>query len=142
MNKKIEELFAGYEKAFSNLDFEKSAGYFTDTFISAGPKGTIAQSRGEFKSKAEQATEFYKSVGQTSAKILSMQETMISDEYTMVKIHWGVTFKKTGTEVVEFDVSYLVQETDIQPKIMLFIAHQDEAEAMRKLGLTQGMGEY
>ncbi len=137
MNRKIEQLFAGYEKAFSDLDFKKSASFFADTFISAGPKGTIAQNKKEFEEKAEQASEFYKSVGQTSAKLLSMSETAISDAYTIVTIHWGVTFRKTGSEVVEFDVSYLVQLTGEEPKIILFIAHQDEEEAMKKLGLTQ-----
>jgi hypothetical protein len=137
MNRKIEQLFAEYEHAFSNLDFKKSASFFTDTFISAGPKGAIARNREEFLAKAGQASEFYKSAGQTSAKVLSLKEMPVSDQYTMVTIHWGVTFIKTGSEVVEFDVSYLVQLTADEPKIILFIAHQDEDEAMRKLALTQ-----
>jgi hypothetical protein len=53
----------------------------------------------------------------------------------MVKVHWGVTFRKTGGRVIEFDVSYLVQKIGPEPKIILFIAHQDEEEAMKELGL-------
>jgi hypothetical protein len=55
----------------------------------------------------------------------------------MVTVHWGVTFQKTGDEPVEFDVSYIVSETGSEPKIILFVAHQDEEEAMKKLGLTE-----
>jgi hypothetical protein len=54
----------------------------------------------------------------------------------MVKVHWGVTFLKTGDRMIEFDVSYLVQKTGPEPEILLFIAHQDEEEAMRKLGIV------
>ena len=54
----------------------------------------------------------------------------------MVTVHWGASFKKTGDEFIEFDVSYIVQETGDEPKIILFIAHQDEEEAMKELGLT------
>jgi hypothetical protein len=64
-----------------------------------------------------------------------MEETPISDQYSMVKVHWGVTFRKTGDRVIEFDVSYLVQNIGPEPKIILFIAHQDEEEAMKELGL-------
>ena len=132
---KLEKLFAEYEKAFSELNIEKNATLFADTFISAGPKGTIAQSKDEFVKMGKQASEFYKSVGQTSGKIISKKFTPISDQYTMATIHWGVSFKKTGNRMIEFDVSYIVNETANEPKIILFIAHQDEEAAMKKLGL-------
>ena len=132
---KLEQLFKKYEKAFSKLEFEKIAELYPDTFISAGPKGTIAQNKNDFLNKAKQASEFYKSIGQSSAKILSKSELPISNDYTMVTVHWGVTFEKTGDKVIQFDVSYIVQETGKEPKIILFITHQDEEEAMKKLGL-------
>jgi len=131
----LHELFTEYEKAFAALDIKKSAGFFSDTFISAGPRGAIAQSKAEFLKLADQAAEFYKGVGQTSAKILSLQENAVSDEYSLVRVHWGVTFKKTGDSMIEFDVSYLVQKIGPEPKIILFIAHEDEEEAMKELGL-------
>jgi hypothetical protein len=131
----IKTLFKEYEQAFNALDVEKQVPMFTEHFISAGPKGSIAQSRDEFAKMARQAAEFYKSVGQTSAKILSMDETAISKEYSMVKVHWGVTFKKTGEKLVEFDVTYFIQNPDTNPKIIMFIAHQDEEKAMKELGL-------
>ena len=132
----IKKLFEEYEKAFSELDIEKQAGFFSDTFISAGPRGAIAQSKSEFLKLADQAAEFYRKVGQTSAKILSAEETTISNEYSMVKTHWGVTFGKTGDKLIEFDVTYFVQKSDPEPRIIMFIAHQDEQKAMQELGLV------
>lgn len=134
----IKKLFAEYEKAFAALDLEKSAGFFADTFMSAGPRGAIAQSKAEFLKLARHAAEFYRKVGQTSARILSMRVTPISNEYSMVKVHWGVTFKKTGDRLIEFDVSYFVQKTGPEPKIIMFIAHQDEQQAMQEMGLMAG----
>jgi len=86
---------------------------------------------------AGEAAKFYKSVGQTSAKILSMDEIAISGEYSMVKVHWGALFAKTGKKLIEFDVTYLVQKTGPEPKIIMFIAHQDEEKAMKELGLLE-----
>ncbi len=131
----IKKLFEEYEKAFSSLDIKKNAEFFADAFISAGPRGAIAQSKLKFLTKAKQASDFYKSVGQESAKIISADEMPVSDNYSLVKVHWGVKFKKTGDRLIEFDVSYLVQKTGQEPKIILFIAHQDEEQAMKELGL-------
>jgi hypothetical protein len=135
MNEATEKLFKKYEQAFSALDVEKQVPMFAEHFISAGPKGSIAQSRDEFAKMARQAAEYYKNAGQTSARILSMEETPISNEYSMVKTHWGATFKKTGDRLVEFDVTYFIQDPITDPKIIMFIAHQDEQQAMKDLGL-------
>ena len=133
----VKRLFDEYEKAFSALDIEKSAQFFADSFISAGPKGAIANSKAELLKSASKAAEFYRSVGQKTAKILTLDEVKITEMYSMVKVHWGVTFEKTGDRLIEFDVSYLVQKTGVEPKIILFIAHQDEQKAMEELGLLQ-----
>ncbi len=95
--------------------------------------------RDKFARMASKAAEFYRSVGQTSAKILSMDQTAISREYSMVKVDWGVTFAKTGNKLIEFDVKYFIQKTGLEPKIIMFIAHQDEEKAMKELGLS-GLG--
>ncbi len=133
----VTSLFSEYEKAFRELDIRKSAEFYADTFISAGPNGTITQSKAELLKAAQQAADFYRSVGQTSAKILSLDESPISEQYSMVKVHWGVTFKKTGDKLIEFDVSYLLQKPGTEPKIILFIAHQDEQKAIQELGLLK-----
>ena len=102
MDARIKKLFNEYEKAFSALDFKKSAEFFADAFMSAGPKGVIAEDKHEFVKLAAKATEFYKSVGQESARIMGMKETAISDQYSLVTVHWGVKFSKTGDKPVEF----------------------------------------
>ncbi len=135
MTDAVKKLFEEYEKAFNTLDVEKQVPLFSEHFISAGPRGSIAQGRDEFARMASKAAEFYRSIGQTSAKILSMDETAISNEYSMVKVHWGVTFEKTGNRLMEFDVTYFIKKTGSEPRIIMFIAHQDEESAMKELGL-------
>jgi hypothetical protein len=137
MDAAVKRLFADYEKAFAALDIEKQVPLFAESFLSAGPKGTIAQSRKELASMAKKAAAFYRKVGQTGAKMVSITETPISDQYSFVDVHWAATFEKLGDKSVEFDVTYVLQKTDPDaPKIILFIAHQDEEQAMRDLGLV------
>ena len=131
----LDILFKDYEIAFDKLDLKTISGYCADNFISAGPKGSIAQSKKQYAKNAEQAIQFYRSVGRNSARIISKRIMPICNEYSMVVVRWGVTFEKTGTKQIEFDVSYIIQETDIDPKIILLISHEDEETAMKKLGL-------
>jgi hypothetical protein len=48
MDPSLKRLFDEYAKAFNALDVKKNAEFFTDAFISAGPKGSIANSKAEF----------------------------------------------------------------------------------------------
>lgn len=137
MNEKIKRLFAEYEKAFDSLEVEKQIPLFAEHFISAGPRGSIAGSREEFMKLSREAADFYRQVGQTGVKILSMRETPISNEYVMVTVHWGATFQKTGDRPIEFDVTYFVENIGDEPKIIMFISHQDEQKAMEELGLLK-----
>lgn len=136
MDAAVKKLFADYEKAFDALDIEKQVDFFADTFISAGPKGTIAQGRDQFMKMSRQAADYYRKLGQTGARILSMKETPISDQYSFVTVHWGATFRKTGDKPVEFDVTYVLMRVDPKkPRIIMFVTHQDEEETMKELGL-------
>ncbi len=132
---KLEKLFNEYEHCFGKLDFKKMTALFSDSFISAGRKGTLAENKKQFIQKAAEASTFYQQLGMNSAKILSRYELSISDNYSMVTIHWGVSFKKTGDQKVEFDVSYIVQKIGDDPRIIMMITHQDEEEKMRSLGI-------
>jgi hypothetical protein len=134
MDKRIKALFEDYGKSFSALELQKQAKLFADDFIAAGPKGIISQKRDEFIKNADKAADFYRKAGQESVEIKSTKETWFSDKYAMVTVHWAAHFKKLS-KPVEFDVSYLVQLTDEKPKIILFISHEDEQEAMKELGL-------
>ena len=131
----LDMLFKEYETAFDKLDVKTISGYCADRIVSAGPKGSITQSRKDFEKKAEQKNKFYRSIGRNSAKIISKRVMPICNDYSMVVVRWGITFDKTGNKLIEFDTSYIIQETGSEPKIILLISHEDEETAMKKLGL-------
>ena len=131
----LDMLFKEYETAFDKLDVKTISGYCADSIVSAGPKGSITQSRKDYEKKAEQKSKFYRSIGRNSAKIISKRVMPICNDYSMVVVRWGITFDKTGNKLIEFDKSYIIQETGSEPKIILLISHEDEETAMKKLGL-------
>ena len=135
MDKSMKSFFDKYERAFSDLDVKRQAELFDDSFLTAGPKGVIARSKEEFLAMAEQLAAYYRAAGQKSARILSAVETPISPDYSLVEVRWGATFQKTGDRLIEYEVSYIVRKTGGPRKIVMFVAHEDEEKAMRKLGI-------
>jgi hypothetical protein len=133
----LETLFKEYETAFDKLDLKKISGYCADSFITAGPKGSKTQNRKDYEKKAEQTNKFYKSIGRNSARIISKRVMPICNDYSMVIVRWGITFDKTGNKLIEFDRSYIIEETGSEPKIILLISHVDEEAAMKKLSLQK-----
>lgn len=138
----IDKLFNQYENAFDKLDMKTISGYCADNFISAGPTGSIAQSRAEYEEKTREIIDFYKSVGRSSARIISKRVMPICTEYSMVVVRWGMTFERTGARLIEFDKSYIVREIDSSPRIILLISHEDEEAAIKKLGMQSNSHLY
>ena len=67
---------------------------------------------------------------------MSLEETEISNHYSLVTVRWLATFRKTGDKLVEFDDSYVVHRIGREPKIVVLIVHQDERKALKELGLA------
>lgn len=83
----------------------------------------------------EDPTDVYRGVGMEYGKILHATEMPIGDHHALVQVHWGVKFRKTGARLIEFDITYIIDKTGLEPKIIMFISHEDEEEAMKRLGL-------
>jgi hypothetical protein len=135
MDPKVEKMFRDYEKAFSTLNVKKNASYYSDTVISAGPEGSIVTLKEDLIKTADKTAEYYWSIGLTSARIKGMEEIEISAEYSLVKVHWEAKLTKRTKMGFNFDVSYVIQKNRDPPKIILFIAHQDQQEVLRLLGV-------
>ncbi len=84
-----------------------------------------------------QRQEFFKSIGHQSTKILSLEETPIDDQYTMVKAHFLMQFQKTPGQTIEakIDSTYILFMKGDTPKIVMHIEHEDLKEAMQARGL-------
>lgn len=68
---------------------------------------------------------------------MSLDETPIDDQYTMVKAYFLMQFQKTlGQEVeAKVDSTYILFMKGDSPKIVMHIEHEDVKEAMQARGL-------
>jgi hypothetical protein len=134
---KLNLFFEGIEKAGNSLDLELINSQFADQFLFADPYGTRVIEKQKFLTALPKRLEFFKSLGHQSTKILALDETQLDDQYTMVKAHFLMQFRKPSGEIIEarVDSTYFLFMKGDSPKIIMHMEHEDLKEAMQKRGL-------
>jgi hypothetical protein len=134
---KIKMFFEGVQQASNTLDLDLIDAQYADQFIFADPNGTRVVEKQKFLAFLPQRREFFKSLGNQSTKVLSLDETQLDDQYTMVKAHFLMQFQKTPGQTAEANVdsTYILFMKGDLPKIVMHIEHEDLREAMQARGL-------
>ena len=134
---RIKMFFEGVEQASNTLDLDLIDSQFADQFIFADPNGTRVVEKQKFLAFLPQRRDFFKSLGHQSTKVLSLDETKLDDQYTMVKAHFLMKFKKPSGEIAEakVDSTYFLFMKGDSPKIVMHMEHEDLREAMQARGL-------
>ena len=134
---RIKKFFEEVEQASNTLDLNLIDSQFADQFIFADPNGTRVVEKQKFLAFLPQRREFFKSIGHQSTKVLSLEETQLDDQYTMVKAHFLMTFQKSTGQTVEarVDSTYFLFMKGDTPKIFMHMEHEDLKEAMQTRGL-------
>ena len=130
---RIRKFFEGVEQASNTLDLDLIDAQFADQFIFADPNGTRVVEKQKFLAFLPQRREFFKSLGHQSTKVLSLDETQLDDQYTMVKAHFLMQFKKASGQIVDakVDSTYFLFMKGDSPKIVMHMEHEDLKEAMQ-----------
>jgi len=132
----LRSFFDQYAQATNEMKATTIAGFYADNFIAAGPKGNMAFRNDEkFMQWLNQLKVFNQQTGMGKMQIVHFEESPVSAYYQMVKIEWGVTFRKTGDELITFSISYFVDVTGKMPRIIMYISHVDQEDYMREKGL-------
>ena len=134
---RIQKFFEGVEQVGNTLDLELIDAQFADQFIFADPHGTRVVEKQKFLAFLPQRQEFFKSMGHQSTKVLSLDETQLDDQYTMVKAYFLMQFKKASGEIVEAQLAstYFLFMKGETPKIVMHMEYEDLKEAMQARGI-------
>src|ERR1051325_2916501 len=134
---RIQKFFEGVEQASNTLDLNNIDSQFADQFIFADPNGTRVVEKQKFLAFLPQRQEFFKSLGHQSTKVLSLDETRLDDQYTMVKAHFLMTFQKSSGGIAEakVDSTYFLFMKGVTPKTVMQMEHEDLKEAMQRRGI-------
>ena len=131
----IEAFFDNYRARFNSslsdgeVDVEGTVNSFTECFLEASPLGIMCgKNDRSFRKKIPKGYEFYKKIGTRSMIIEKKEITQLDEMHAMVKIFWRSEYNRKNDSplTIDFEVFYLVQNTDDGIKIFTYITGDEQ----------------
>ena len=133
----MKEFFEGFESNGNALDMDLIASQYGDTFMFADPNGTRVIEKQKFLAALPSRQAFFKTLGHTSTRILSLDETRLDDQYVMVRAHLLMHFEPAAAQPLDakLDSTFIFFIKEDAPRIVMHLEHEDLQQAMQARGL-------
>jgi ketosteroid isomerase-like protein len=135
MGDHLNKFFTDYGNAAFEPD--KIAEFYGDFAVASTPSfvGCLKGEK-EIMDAFENIAEYQKKTGLISMKPDHIEAVELDVLHVLAKVRWTALFDKTRDQPVNFDVTYLLRREKDRPRILLYIAHQDEAKMREELGIA------
>ncbi|TIU61929.1 MAG: nuclear transport factor 2 family protein [Mesorhizobium sp.] len=142
MDAQVRKLFERYEQLFQkslagDADMDEVASVYASAFIAASPAGVmVGKNDDQFKQVMEQGYAHYRAIGTKEMRIRDVRISPIDEHHCVAHVAWtSIYAQKDRPDVtIDFDVHYLVQKLDGEPKVFGWVS-SDEREVLRKHGI-------
>jgi hypothetical protein len=132
----LDRFFSRYAELSMGPQPEALASLYAPTFIVGGPEGSQAFTNdARFVEWLRQVADFNRQHGMLALMAVSIREVTVSPLHTLAAVIWGTRFEKTGSRVIQFEISYLLERTGDEWRILLYISRSDQNAEMAKEGL-------
>ncbi len=142
MEASVRTLFERYERLFNqslggDVDLDEVASLYASEFIGAAPAGVRTGKNDEqFKRVMAEGYAHYRAIGTKEMRIRAVRLSPIDEHHCVAHVAWTATYaRKDQPDVaIDFDVHYLVQKLDGEPKVFGWVAGDEDA-LLRKHGI-------
>jgi hypothetical protein len=135
METSVRKLFERYERFFKrslggNIDTDEIASLYASDFIAASPAGLMTgKNNAQLKQIMEQGYAHYRAIGTKEMRIRNVRISPIDEHHCVAHVAWTASYARQGRPdvVIDFDVHYLVQKLDGEPKIFGWVSGDEQA---------------
>ena len=133
----MREFFDAYARAADSVDLAFFESAYAETFMFAGPAGVQAVKRDDFLKVLPRRKAFFASIGLTGTQVSRLDETMLDELHTMVRVQWALRFEKAPRPPIvdQSSATYVLRRNEPSAQIVFQIDHQDLARRAQELGL-------
>lgn len=139
----VRSFFERYERLFNQslnneIDMDEVAALYASEFIAATPAGVMAgRNDDRLKQTMAQGHARYRAIGTRGMRIRDIRLSPIDDHHCMAHVAWTATYARDDRPdiAIDFDVHYLVQVLDGQPKVFGWVSG-DEQALLREHGIV------
>jgi hypothetical protein len=132
----VEAFFRRFELNNNKSDFSAAVSQFADTFMAAGPQGAQCVKASDFALALPKRKQLFKSFGCQSMQLVSVDTHLLGDRYSMAHTRWKMNFANSdlSTEEMFVESTFIVDTTEAEFRIVLYLAHQDVMTMLKERG--------
>ncbi|MFZ5670597.1 MAG: nuclear transport factor 2 family protein [Pseudomonadota bacterium] len=143
MEAAVRTLFERYERVFNqglagDLDLDEAASLYAPEFIAASPAGVMT-GRNDARLRAAMAEGYarYRALGMKAMRLRDLRLSAIDGLHCLAHAAWTAAYGRPGAADVsiDFDVHYLVQRLEGQPRVFGWVSGDEEA-ALKAHGIA------
>ena len=139
----IREFFNRYQRFFTealadNFDAGELFALYTSDFIAASPSGVMTGKNDDtLKQNMMNGYAHYRAIGTKSMQVRNIRLSPINDQHSVAHVAWTAVYAKDMQPdiSIDFEVHYLMQELDGQPKVFGWVSG-DEQALLRECGIV------
>jgi hypothetical protein len=135
MDMTVRRLFDRYQQFFNRAlngdpDMEEGAAFYTSAFIAASPSGVATgQNDDQLRQVMKDGYARYRALGTKEMRLRSVRVSPMDEQHCVAHVAWTAIYSRPDSSdiSIEFDVHYLVQDLDGQPKIFGWVSGDEQA---------------
>jgi len=138
----VQEFFDQYARSRSTMDIDRIASQYADSCMLAAADGAQVAEKPAILAGFTKALALLKTVGHTSTRVSSLDETSVDEHYAMVRAQFVWRFEKAAAPPidVEVDSMFILYFKDDVRKIVLHHEHEDFWQVLRTRGVLPLQG--
>ena len=138
LSNEVRSFFEKYDEGNNSGDISFISESFAEVFFFCGPSGQQTVKREDFLKILPKMKLFYKSIGQISNRLTTVEARKIDDDYIQAKGTWEMLFEKKDSSLVKVHIyatCFLFRFDDL--RIVSQIDHQDLNKLLKELKITE-----
>ena len=138
----VQEFFEQYARSRSAMDINRIVSQYADSCMFAASGGARVAEKSTLLAGFPKALELLKTVGHTSTKLASLDETRVDEHYTLVRAQFVWRFEKAAAPPIDVtvDSTFILYIKDGVPTIVFHHEHEDFWQALRTRGVLPAQG--
>jgi hypothetical protein len=133
----VQQFFDHYARSRTEMDVDRIASQYADSFMMAGPTGARAVEKSAILGAFTSGQAFLKASGHKSTGVLSLDETQLDQQYVLVRAQFVWRFEKAPAQPIEVTINstFVLYSGSGAPRIVFQHEHEDFQQALRTSGV-------
>ena len=135
METAVRNLFERYQRSFNrgldgDLDLGEVTAFYASVFIAASPAGVAAgKNDDQLGQIMEQGYQRYRATGTKEMRIRDIRLSPMDEHHCVAHVAWTAIYSRQDAPdiSIDFDVHYLVQKLNGEPKIFGWVSGDEQA---------------